>query len=49
MKTVRFADDVEGVGHDTIQKTIDTLRKAGVIVAHNERASDMIGISRDKV
>ncbi|MCJ1365894.1 hypothetical protein MMC16_005019 [Acarospora aff. strigata] len=44
--TVKFADGVEGVSEDMIEKTIDSLRKAGVIVEKDIRADAMIGVKR---
>ena len=45
LKTVKFAADVKGVSHETIEKTIEILRKAGVIEGASVGASSMIGIS----
>ena len=47
LKTVEFANDVEGVSEATIQKTIEILRKAGVIHETAVQASHMIGIFRE--
>ncbi|MCJ1321789.1 hypothetical protein MMC15_007134 [Xylographa vitiligo] len=46
LKTVGFPKDVRGVSHDTIARTIETLRKAGVIEGNEATASNMIGISK---
>ncbi|KAL9118818.1 MAG: hypothetical protein Q9187_004627 [Circinaria calcarea] len=46
LKTVEFADDVQGVSEATIEKTIEILRKAGVIHGTDVQASHMIAISR---
>lgn len=45
LKTVEFANDVKGVSDITIRKTIETLRKAGVIQGDDVQANHMIGIS----
>ena len=46
LQTVKFAPDVKGVSHETIAKTIEILRKAGVIDGASIQTSDMIGFSR---
>ncbi|MCJ1419950.1 hypothetical protein MMC32_006306 [Xylographa parallela] len=46
LKTVRFPADVKGVSHDTIGRTIEVLRKSGVIEGNEAKASNMIGISK---
>ncbi|MCJ1294638.1 hypothetical protein MMC34_006196 [Xylographa carneopallida] len=46
LKTVGFSKDVRGVSHETIGRTIETLRKAGVIEGTEAKASNMIGISK---
>ena len=47
LKTVEFADNVKGVKCETIRKTIETLKKAGVIVQAVVEASQMIGITKE--
>lgn len=47
MKTVKFAEDVKGVSKDTIDKTIDILRKAGVIEGKDVKADSMIAVARN--
>ncbi|KAI9880901.1 MAG: hypothetical protein M1830_009969 [Pleopsidium flavum] len=46
LSTVRFADDVKGVSEATIEKTIEILRKAGVIEGETVHAITMIGLRR---
>ncbi|MCJ1288177.1 hypothetical protein MMC26_007532 [Xylographa opegraphella] len=46
LRTVGFPADVRGVSHETIARTIETLRKAGVIQGDEATASHMIGISK---
>jgi ABC-type amino acid transport substrate-binding protein len=46
LKTVRFADDVQGVDEGVIQKTIDILGKAGVLEADKVKGGDMIAVQR---
>lgn len=46
LSTVRFADDVKGVSEATIEKTIEILRKAGVIERETVHADTMIGMKR---
>ena len=46
LKTVRFAQDVRGAKIGTISKTIEILKKAGVIDGGSPEASQMIGIFR---
>lgn len=48
LKTVRFSTDVKGVCEETISKTIEVLKKAGVIGGNdkNIKAESMIGILR---
>lgn len=48
LKTVRFADDINGVEDGVIQKTIDILAKAGVVDRSVARSEKMIGIARAK-
>ena len=48
LKTVRFTHDVKGVREDTIEKTVDVLKNAGVVGNEKEvKARDMIGILHD--
>lgn len=42
LKTVKFAEDVRGVSEETIDKTIEILKKGGVIEGTNARAKSMI-------
>ncbi len=44
--TVKFAHGVEGVSGETIEKTREILRKAGVIDREDVRTEDMIGARR---
>ncbi|KAI9822526.1 MAG: hypothetical protein M1827_000245 [Pycnora praestabilis] len=44
--TVRFADDVRGVERGTVEKTIEILRKAGVIQGEGVKSEEMIGIRK---
>ena len=46
LKTVKFAKDVKGVSEETIEKTIEILRKAGVIEGTDVKASAMIAVPR---
>lgn len=46
MKTVRFAEDVQGVDQDVIERTIEILKKAGVIEDAGVNSEDMIAIKR---
>lgn len=46
LETVKFADGVQGVSEVTIGKTIEILRKAGVIEGRDVRADSMIGVKR---
>lgn len=46
LKTVKFAENVRGVSEETIDKTIEILRKAGVIEGTNARAKSMIAMAR---
>lgn len=49
LKTVRFAEDVRGVRHDTVTKTIEVLRKAGVVEKDKDAdAGNVIGILREE-
>ena len=48
LETVKFADAVRGVSEATIGKTIEVLRKAGVIEGDNVMANSMIGVKRSK-
>jgi len=45
--TVKFSRDVRGVEEGVIQKTIETLEKAGVLDKDGARAGDMIAIKRE--
>ena len=45
LKTVKFATDVRGVREETIEKTVEVLKKAGVVGKGTDfKASDMIGV-----
>ena len=44
LRTVKFADNVKGVDEGTIEKTIEILRKAGVIGGETVHADTMIGL-----
>ena len=46
LETVKFAGDVKGVSEETIQKTIEILRKAGVIEGTDITANAMIAVPR---
>ncbi|KAJ9660591.1 hypothetical protein H2201_006849 [Coniosporium apollinis] len=46
LKTVKFPQDVRGVDPIVIEKTIDTLKKAGVIDAEGGSVDDMVAIRR---
>jgi hypothetical protein len=46
LKTVRFAEDVRGVDNAVIDKTIEILRKAGVLEARYVSSEDMVTIKR---
>jgi ABC-type nitrate/sulfonate/bicarbonate transport system substrate-binding protein len=46
LKTVRFAKSTKGVDVEVIQKTVDILRKAGVIGEGGMKAEEMIGSQR---
>ena len=48
LKTVSFAEDVKGVKYETVEKTMESLRQAGVIDRSDVRASQMIGVSRER-
>ncbi|MCJ1370027.1 hypothetical protein MMC20_001239, partial [Loxospora ochrophaea] len=43
LKTVKFAKEVKGVSTETINKTIEILKKAGVIESGAVQANDMVG------
>jgi hypothetical protein len=43
LKTVKFASNVRGVDLSVIQKTVEVLRKAGVLGEEGMRAEEMIG------
>lgn len=46
LKTVQFASNVRGADPWTINKTVETLQKAGVLEGNLATANDMIGISK---
>ncbi|KAI4123801.1 MAG: hypothetical protein LQ347_006014 [Umbilicaria vellea] len=46
LKTVKFAENVKGVSEETIEKTVEILRKAGVIEGTDVRAKSMIAAAR---
>lgn len=48
LETVRFANGVRGVSEGTIGRTVEVLRKAGVIEGREVRAGSMIGVKREK-
>jgi hypothetical protein len=43
LKTVKFSSDVRGVDTVVIQKTLDTLKKAGVLDDAGMKATEMLG------
>ena len=47
LKTVRFAKSTKGVDIKVIEKTVDILRKAGVVGESAMNAEDMIGSLRE--
>jgi hypothetical protein len=46
MKTVEFPDDVRGVSADTVDGTVDILRKAGVLTEESGGSGEMILVGR---
>lgn len=49
LKTVKFTTDVRGVREDTIEKTVEVLKKAGVVGNKEDaKARDMIGVPQDE-
>ncbi|KAL8929577.1 MAG: hypothetical protein Q9208_001246 [Pyrenodesmia sp. 3 TL-2023] len=48
MKGVRFADDVRGVRKSVLEKTVETLRKAGVIVGEGRKVEEWVGLLREE-
>lgn len=46
LKTVEFAKSVKGVDEKVVQKTVDTLKKAGVLDGKGITPKDMIAIQR---
>ncbi|KAI1005766.1 hypothetical protein K3495_g2450 [Podosphaera aphanis] len=46
LKTVRFSNQTKGVELDDVQKTYDTLNKAGILSADGLKADQMVAIQR---
>lgn len=47
MQGVRFAEDVRGVGRGVVEKTVESLRKAGVIGEGERGLEDWVGIMKE--
>ncbi|KAI4197054.1 MAG: hypothetical protein LQ346_003087, partial [Caloplaca aetnensis] len=48
MKGVRFADDVRGVRRSVLERTVETLKKAGVLVGEGRKLEEWVGSMRDE-
>lgn len=46
LRTVRFAGDVRGVSSEVVERTVQVLRKAGVVVGELD-VDGMVGVRRE--